>query len=95
MNAENFMKNHPELYKIDFDGSLKKNIENILRIINSPNYDELYQGRRKSELTQIRDIMKIDLILLKSSQSYKENKFWEKKISKFEKDLNKLLNNYL
>jgi hypothetical protein len=41
MNAENFMKNHPELQKIDSDGSLMKNIDSILKIINSPNYDEL------------------------------------------------------
>jgi hypothetical protein len=61
------MKNHPELQKIDSDGSLKKNIESILKIIYSPNYDELIKGRRKSELTSLRDILKIDLILLKSS----------------------------
>ena len=95
MNADDFMRNHAELQKIDSDGSLKKNIENIFKIIHSPNYDELIQGRRKSELTTIRDILKIDLILLKSSQSYKEYKFWEKKIAQFEKDSNRLLSNYL
>ena len=89
------MKKHGQLENIDSDGSLKKNIEKIFKIINSPNYDELIQGRRKNELTQIRDIMKIDLILLKSSQSYKDYKFWEKKISLFEKDSNKILSGYL
>ena len=64
-------------------------------ILNSPNYDDLIQGRRKTDLTQIRDIMKIDLILLKSSQSYKEFKFWGKKIAIFEKDLDQILIDYL
>ena len=41
INSENFMNNHADLQKIDSDGSLKKNIEKILKIINSPNYDEL------------------------------------------------------
>jgi hypothetical protein len=35
------MKKHRELEKIDSDGSLKKNIESILKIINTRNYDEL------------------------------------------------------
>jgi hypothetical protein len=67
---------------------LKINIEKIFRIINTPNYDELIEGRTKTDLTSTRDIMKIDLILLKSSQSYKEYKYWEKKIELFEKDSN-------
>ncbi len=69
-------------------------MESIFKIINSPNYDELIEGRTKSELTSMRDVLKIDLILLKSSQSYKENKFWEKKIAIFEQDLNRILSGY-
>ena len=88
MNADQFMKKHGDLQKIDSDGCLKKNIENIFRIINTPNYDELIEGRTKTELASIRDVLKIDLILLKSSQSYKDYKFWEKKIELFEKDSN-------
>jgi hypothetical protein len=61
------MKKHKELEKIDSDGCLKKNIASILKIISTQNYDEFNLGRRKTDLTQIRDIMKIDLILLKSS----------------------------
>ena len=45
------MKSHADLQKIDSDGSLKKSIEKIFKIINSPNYDELIEGRTKSELT--------------------------------------------
>ncbi len=70
-------------------------MESIFKIINSPNYDELIEGRTKSELTSMRDVLKIDLILLKSSQSYKESKFWEKKIAIFEQDLNRILSGYL
>ena len=51
INSENFMKSHADLQKIDSDGSLKKSIEKIFKIINSPNYDELIEGRTKSELT--------------------------------------------
>jgi hypothetical protein len=51
MNADDFMKNHRELEKIDSDESLKKNIENIFKILNSPNYDDLIQGKRKTDLT--------------------------------------------
>ena len=72
-----------------------KNIENIFRIINSLNNDELIDGRTKTELASIRDVLKIDLILLISSQSYKDHKFWEKKIALFEKESNLLLYGYL
>ena len=39
------------------------------------------EGKRKSELTRIRDVLKIDLILLINLQSYKDYKFWQKKIA--------------
>jgi hypothetical protein len=41
MNADEFMKKHVELEKIDSEESLKKNIENIFKILNTPNYDEI------------------------------------------------------
>lgn len=46
MDAEEFMKKHIYLQKIDREGSLKKNIENIFRIMYTPDYDELIKGRR-------------------------------------------------
>ena len=88
MNADEFMKKHIDIQKIDSDESIRKNIVNIFKIINSTSKKDLNEGKRKTELTKIRNILKIDLILLKSSQSYKEYKIWEKKIVQFEKDLN-------
>ena len=41
MNADEFMKKHVDLDRIDSEESLKKNIENIFKIINTPNYDEI------------------------------------------------------
>lgn len=41
MNVEDFMKKHGDLKKIDTDGSLTRNIESILKILNSPNYEGL------------------------------------------------------
>ena len=89
------MKKHGSIKKIDSDGSISKNIENIFKIINLTNNNDLNEVNRKAELTKLRNVLKIDLILLKSSQSFKEYKFWDKKFSKFEEDSNKLFNGYL
>jgi hypothetical protein len=52
----------------------------------------LSEGSKKADLNRIREVLNIDLILLKGSQPYKEYKYWEKKISRFEKKLDKILN---
>ena len=80
---------------IDSDGSLKKNVEKILKIINSPNFYNLNEGSKNAELNRVREVLKIDLILLKSSQPFKDYKYWEKEISHFEKKLDKLMCAYL
>ena len=54
-----------------------------MNIIESNNDDIEY---KKTELKQIWDTLMIDLILLKGSQSYKQDKFWSQKIALFEND---------
>ena len=44
---------------------------------------------------QQKNILKIDLILLKSFQPNKNHKFWEKKIAKFEEDYNLMIEKYV
>jgi hypothetical protein len=41
MDVEEFMNKHGELKNLDIDGSLKRNIESILKILNSSNHEGL------------------------------------------------------
>ena len=41
MDVEEFMNKHSELKNLDIDGSLTRNIESILKMLNSSNHEGL------------------------------------------------------